>query len=118
MEIVERFPDLPKRFTFDTRWKRFMLGLEAGEFACYTLNDVGMGASSMPARVEVHCYCDKAAVLRIRQDDRALGEFSLGGLKDKVIVGGLRLRSAEKTVIRIEVVSGRAEIDSIVTTME
>ena len=26
--------------------------------------------------------------------------------------------TAEKTVIRIEVVSGRAEIDSIVTTME
>lgn len=118
MEIVERFPEIEKRFTFDTRWKRFTLGLEAGEFACYTLYDIGVGTSSRPAHVEVHCYCDVNAKIRVYQDERLLGEYGLGGLKDKMIISGLRLRSAEKAVLKVEVAEGRIEIDSIVTSME
>lgn len=117
MEIVERFPELEKQFYFDTRWKRFTLGLEAGEFACYTLYDIGTSESSMPVRVEIQCYCDDGAMLRVYQDDRALGEYCLVGLKDKMIISGLRLRSAERAVLKVEVISGRVEIDSIVTIM-
>ena len=127
MEIVERFPDLPKRFFFDTRWKRFVLGLEAGEFACYTLYDVGMNTDKntfadieygAQTHMEVHCYCDKSATVNLYQDETLLGSYALAGLTDKIIIGGVRLRCAEKSVIKVEVTAGRAEIDSIVTTVE
>ena len=104
-----------------------MLGLEAGEFACYTLYDVGMnpGENTLAdieygaqMHMEVHCYCDKSATVNLYQDEKLLGSYALAGLKEKIVIGGVRLRCAEKSVIKVEVTAGRAEIDSIVTTVE
>ncbi len=113
MEIVEHFPDRERAFAFDTRWERFTLGLEAGEFACYTFNDVAQGNEA--AQAEVHVFCEKPAVIAVYQDEEKLGSYSIGGLDEKMIVSGLRLRTADKTVLKVAVEQGRVEIDRIVT---
>ena len=78
-----------------------MLGLEAGEFACYTLYDVGMnpGENTLAdieygaqMHMEVHCYCDKSATVNLYQDEKLLGSYALAGLKEKIVIGGVRLR--------------------------
>lgn len=111
MEIVERNPDMQAEFFFDCRWRRFVLGLEAGDFACYTLNDV-----DVQSKVEIYCHCEKAAKVSVYQDDELLGSFSLGGLNEMLTIGGLRLKKAERSSIKVEVASGRIELDSISTS--
>ena len=114
MEIVEKQKDAKKEFGFDCLWRRFALGLEQGEYACYTLNDI-----SGIVRLEVHCSCSGAARVSVWQDGEQLGVYPLGGIgSEKLVIGGLRLRPAERSVLRIQVESGRVEVDSLVTLRE
>lgn len=113
MEIVEKKKDIPKEFGFDCGWRRFALGMETDEFACYTLNDI-----CSTTKLEIHCYCEKMAKVNVYQDDELLGNYSLGAMKDMVVIGGMRLRIARKGVLRIEVEGGRVEIDSLITRVE
>ena len=114
MEIVEKQKDAKKEFGFDCLWRRFALGLEQGEYACYTLNDI-----SGIVRLEVHCSCSGAARVSVWQDGEQLGVYPLGGIgSEKLVIGGLRLRSAERSVLRVQVESGRVEVDSLVTLRE
>lgn len=113
MEIVERRKDAQKEFGFDCLWRRFTLGLEKDEFACYTLNDV-----EYATKIEIYCYCEKAAKVNVYQDGNLLGSHAFEAMKDMVAIGGLRLRNAEKSILRIEVESGRVEIDRLVTSRE
>ena len=111
MEIIEKFPDMKKEFGFDCRWKRFVLGLQKGEFSCYTLYDI-----IEQSRLEIYCYCSNASSVEVYQDDNLLGNYTLGGLDEIQIIGNLRLRASVHSRIRIMVSSGHVEIDSITTT--
>ncbi len=110
MEIVERFPHMEKAFYFDSRWRRFVLRLSPGEFACYSLYDI-----TVQSRVEIHCYCDTASRLAVYQDDTLLGRFDLGALSEKQIIGRLRIANSPSSVIRLEAELGQVDIDAVVT---
>lgn len=109
MEIIEKFPEMEKAFGFDCRWKRFVLGLQKGEFACYTIFDV-----TEQSRLEIYCYCGGASSLEVYQDDDLLGAFTLGGLDELQIIGSLRMKASAQSKIRLAVSAGHVEIDSVV----
>ena len=110
MEIVEADPNAQKEFGFDCLWRRFTLGLEAGEFACYTLFDIPAGAA-----IAVTLTCRRTARLRIEQDETELGEWELSGENDSVTLPNVPLRVSDRSVLRIWVDSGRVELEKITT---
>ena len=110
MEIIEKFPDIEKKFDFDCRWKRFVLGLRKGEFACYTLNEI-----TEKSRLEVRCYCASVSSVEIYQDGDLLNNYTLGGMDEIQIIGSLRLKASARSSIKIAVASGSVEIDALIT---
>lgn len=110
MEIVETDPNAQKEFGFDCLWRRFTLGLEAGEFACYTLFDIPAGAA-----IAVTLTCRRTARLRIEQDETELGEWGLSGENVSVTLPNVPLHVSDRSVLRIRVDSGRVELEKITT---
>lgn len=108
MAITEKFPKASNVHGFDSRWNRFVLEMNSGEFACYTFYEV-----IDQTRLDIHCYGKAASVIEISQDGRSLGRFDIGKLDEEQVIGGLRLRRAECSVIRIHVLSGEAEFDTL-----
>lgn len=110
MHLVHRGEPKRKRFFFDGEWHQHFLRLARGEFACYSLYDV-----SMRTQLEISCYCSEITVLEVYQDDRLLGRFDLSAMPHKQIISGLNLSNAAASVIRLEVIRGAADIESLST---
>lgn len=110
MEIQNRFPDHKQKFGFDCGWKRFVLVLHEDEFACYSLFDVAKGS-----RVWVHLFVEEDAQVAVFAEDKLLGKSLLTASKSRQEIGPFFLPEAGKTVIRIESVLGKAEIEEIIT---
>lgn len=110
MEIIEKFPDAVEPIGFDSRWKRFVLGLSPGEFACYTLYDI-----TVQARLEIGCYAKETSTLLVYQDEALLGSFTLGGLDDLQVIGSVRMNAAARARIRLEVEKGHVQVEAIMT---
>ena len=111
MKIVEKYPDLPKLFGFDTRWYRFVLTLAEGEYASYTLNDIEEGAS-----LSIKLFCMKDSRIRIYQDDTAVREIELPYHEDPLVIKEIGLLPSERSVIRIETEAGEIQVDSLITS--
>ncbi len=110
MEIVEKFPDYRQDYGFECLFKRYVLALEEKEFACYTFYDL-----TAQSRIEIACYSAALSTLLIYQDEELLGRFTLGGLLDAQYIGSLRMNTAAKSVIRLEVEAGRVEVEAVIT---
>lgn len=110
MEIRNKFPDYEAKFGFDCKWQRFVLGLGAQEFACYSLFDV-----KQESQMWVHLYVNENAQIRILQGQKLLDNFQLIAGDEQQTIGPLSLQKAEECVIRIETVSGKVEIEEIIT---
>ncbi len=110
MRLFKRFPAQKRRFVFEGEWSRYALRLCAGEFACYSLYDV-----SIRSGLEIGCYCPEASVADIYQDDVLLGRFQLSGTEYRQLLSGLHLLNADACVIRIAVVEGTVDIDTLTT---
>ena len=108
MGIVERHPEAGNLHGFDSRWNRFVLSLTPGEFACYTVYGI-----VDQTRLEIHAFGLEPTEIEISQDNQVLDRFSLGKVAAEQVISGLRLRRADRSVIRITVLTGHAEIDAI-----
>ena len=108
MGIVERHPDAGNSHGFDSRWNRFVLSLTPGEFACYTVYSV-----EDHTRLEVYAFGLEPTEIEIYQDDQLLDRYALGKVAAEQVISGIRLRRADRSIIRIAVVTGHAEIDAI-----
>ena len=110
MEISNRYTDYQRKFGFDCGWERFVLILKEREFACYSLYDVKEGSE-----VRIHLFVDADSEIVVADGDQILGSCSLTKSEERVEIGPFILTEAEKSVIRIENVSGKIEIEKIIT---
>lgn len=110
MEIKNRFPNREQEFGFDCRWKRFVLALGREEFASYSLSD------SKPDSVfRIRLFVEEDAEIIVSEGEKILARSRIlaGGMRKEI--GPFSLGEGEKKVIRIEVVSGKIEIEEILT---
>lgn len=110
MEIRNRFPDYRQEFGFDCGWKRFVLALRETEFACYSLFDV-----TRESRLVLHLFVKREVRMVVFQGDRRIWSGTLPASEARQEIGPLALDEAEKSVIRVEVSGGEAELEEIVT---
>lgn len=110
MEIRNRFPEYRQKFGFDCRWKRFVLGLGRNEFACYSLFDI-----RSDSRLWIRLFVMEDAEIMILQGERKLERSRLLQSDAKQEIGPLFPGETERSRIRIEVLSGRVEIEEIIT---
>lgn len=110
MEIRNKFPDSKQEFGFDCRWRRFVLALGEKEFACYSLFD-----SKPDSRLWIHLFVLEDAEIIVSEGESVLGSSRLTASDARQEIGPLSLGEREKNLIRIEVVSGKIEIEKIVT---
>lgn len=111
MHIVEGIQrkDLTKRFFFDILWDRFLLELEAGEFAAYTINDT-RGDNG----ISFTYSCNEPAVVALFQDDREIALLTLqsgGHMQTTPAVG---LAAAGSSRLKVAVKSGTVRLDRII----
>ncbi len=110
MEIIDKFPDIQKEFGFDCLFKRFVLGLNEGEFSTYSLNDI-----TNKNKFSINLFSNNESIMKIYQDNKIIGEYNISPKKDRQILENLFLIESEKSIIKIEVLKGRVEVESIVT---
>lgn len=110
MEIVNKFPNLEQKFGFDCRWKRFVLVLGEKEFACYSLFD-----SETDSKLWIHLFVREETEIVISEGERELERRRLLSGSERQEIGPLSPGKGERKIVRIEVVSGRAEIEEIIT---
>lgn len=110
MEMVKKFPDHKEDCGFDSGFRKFVLGLSKGEFACYTLHDV-----TAKAAVSFRCYGKEDAIMRASQDGRVLGEFVLKAGEAGQTSERFPLEAAERSVVKLETISGKAEVEAVET---
>lgn len=74
MHIVEdaKRGDLSKRFFFDILWDRFVLELESGEFAAYTIN-----GTREDSNLSFVYSCSEPAAVTLFQDEREIASLML-----------------------------------------
>lgn len=113
MYIFRRFPERTKRVTYDGEWGQYVLRLGAGDFACYTLNEV-----TMHSGLEISCYCDEPAVIEVYQDERRIGRFELSGTRHKQVLAGMQLENAERCVIKLTAIEGTVDVETLATQAE
>ncbi|ERJ11361.1 glycoside hydrolase family 5 protein [Haloplasma contractile] len=97
-----------QRFYFDCMWDRFLLNLEAGEFATYSINHVTYENS-----VVFEYTCDKHASISIYQDDCELGTVTLGKTTTKTTTKQVSLLSANEATIKVSVNEGGVDLARI-----
>lgn len=110
MHLYRRFAERSKRFVFDGEWTQYVLRLNAGEFACYSLYDV-----SMQSKLEIDCFSPEMSVAEVYQDECLIGRFELSGIEHKQVLSGLHLSNADACVIRIAVIQGMVDIEALRT---
>lgn len=110
MEIKNRFPDIRKEFVFDCMWRRFVLVLKQNEFACYSLSDC-----RADSRVWIHLFVASDAEIVVSEGERILDRRNLAAGDERQEIGPLFPGERERAVIKIEAVSGRLELEEIVT---
>ncbi len=110
MEIRNKFPDTIQKFGFDCRWERFVLAMGEGEFADYSLFDIGKGSV-------VHCelFVGEDAQVAFYQGESLLERAKLKAGAERQVTENFLLNAAEKSVIRIFVEKGKIEVEKIVT---
>ncbi|MBD5458602.1 MAG: glycoside hydrolase, partial [Lachnospiraceae bacterium] len=110
MEIKNKFPDHKQAFGFDCGWKRFVLVLSGNEFACYSLF-----GSKPDSSLWIHLYVEEDAEIIVSAGEKVLENCRLTAGREQQEIGPLSIGGGERNVIRIEAVSGRVEIEEIVT---
>lgn len=110
MEIRNKFPDYKTVPGFDSGWGRFVLALGAGEFACYSLNDIREGSS-----LQLEVFADRETDIQIMAGEEVLAVCRLQSDEKRQVIGPFSLKAAERDVIRVTVLSGEAEIERILT---
>lgn len=111
MYIFRRFPERKKRINFDGEWAQYVLRLGAGDFACYTLNEI-----TAHSGLEINCWCDeRPSVLEVYQDDRLIETFELSAMRYRQTLCGIRLDNTDCSVIKLRMAEGVADVESLVT---
>lgn len=111
MHIVEGIQrgDLTKRFFFDILWDRFLLELETGEFAAYTINDTREDSS-----ISFTYSCKGPAVVALSQDDREIASITLQSGEHMQTTPAVGLAAAGSSKLKIAVKSGTVRLDRII----
>lgn len=111
MRIVEdsKLEDLQKRFVFDILWDRFVLELQGGEFAVYTINDTTEDSS-----LSFVYSADQPVSVTVLQDERALVTLNLQASLDKQNIAPVSLCGASTSKIKIKVNAGRMLLEKII----
>lgn len=110
MYIFRRFPERTRRINFEGEWAQYVLRMGEGDFACYTLYEV-----TMHTGLEIHCWCDEVSEIEVFQDGRLLERFELSATRYRQILAGFQLENAEHSVIKLKVVGGVVDVESLVT---
>lgn len=113
MELFRRYPDQKKRFAFDGEWAQYVLRLNEGEFACYSLYDV-----TVLSKLEVACWAEEISVLEVYQDNTLLGRFDLSAAPHKQILSSMHLNNAEACVLKLVTLRGKVDIETLYTEIE
>ena len=113
MCIFRRFPERSKRIVFDGAWAQYVLRMNAGDFACYTINEV-----TMHSGLEIACYSVGPSVIEVYQDDAKVGRFELSGTRYRQVLAGMQLENAERCAIRLLVTEGTVDVETLVTRVD
>ncbi|WP_276352257.1 glycoside hydrolase family 5 protein [Cohnella caldifontis] len=109
MRIVEDVPleSLDKRFFFDVLWDRFVLELEAGEFAVYAVN-----GTTEDSGVSFVYGCESPVSVSVFQDERKMAELELppGGKRTSPAIA---LAGAGESKVKIAVNEGILRLEKI-----
>ncbi|MNC41745.1 hypothetical protein D3C75_905220 [compost metagenome] len=111
MRIVEdsKLQTLQKRFFFDILWDRFVLELQGGEFAVYTINDTTEDSS-----LSFVYSAEQPVSVAVLQDERALVTLTLESSGNKQTIAPVSLSSASTSKIKIRVNSGIMLLEKII----
>lgn len=111
MRIVEdsKLQTLQKRFFFDILWDRFVLELQGGEFAVYTINDTTEDSS-----LSFVYSAEQPVSVTVLQDERALVTLTLESSGNKQTIAPVSLSSASTSKIKIRVNSGSMLLEKII----
>lgn len=110
MKIRNRFPDAVQEFGFDCKWRRFVLALGDGEFACYRLFDI-----EEKSRLWIRLFVNRDAEIRVSQGEEQSWSCKLKAGEERQEVGPFLLVGARESAIRIQTLCGEVEIEDIVT---
>ncbi|MFB9326405.1 glycoside hydrolase family 5 protein [Paenibacillus aurantiacus] len=111
MRIVEDTPieQLEKRFFFDVLWDRFLLEMQAGEFAAYSINDTIAGST-----VAFDYRALEPAEITIAQDGRELCKLELEPGEGKQRSAEIALLASSESKVRIAVHRGTVQFERII----
>lgn len=111
MHIVEdaKRGDLSKRFFFDILWDRFVLELESGEFAAYTIN-----GTREDSNVSFVYSCSEPAAVTVFQDEREIALLTLQPGEYKQAIPEVALAAAGSSKVKVAVKSGIVRLDQII----
>lgn len=120
MEIIGKYENVPRGEGFGYPWRKFVLHMEEGDFATYTIRDTGDGVS-----VTVLGFADPGTKIRTFVNGNLVGSFlqtdplpadrEVRALGDAQILVEFKLDFEDEVKLKLEVECGRAEIDSVVT---
>ena len=120
MEIVDKYTEVPLGEGFGYPWRKYVLGMETGDFACYTIHDTGDGVS-----VRVTGFADPGTKIRAYINGNLvasyLQQFPLPAdrterkLQDADILVEFKLDFEDEVKLKLEIECGRVEIDSVIT---
>lgn len=108
MMIKEKYKDYRKKFGFDCGFMRFVLELAEGEYACYSLNNIGEKDG-----ITLSYYCNVPAVFEILQDGESIAVFECGPEEKQKRTGQLALRQEEHTVLTVRTLKGTIELEAV-----
>lgn len=111
MRIVEdsQLAGLQKRFFFDILWDRFLLELQGGEFAVYSINDTIQGSS-----LSFAYRCAQPVSVTVLQDEQELARLTLQASEGKQTAAPISLSSASTSKIKIVVNTGIMLLETII----
>jgi len=99
---------IKRRFAFDCGWDSFVLEMEDGEFAAYSINQVKEGNS-----VNFEVYSSKDAFITILQDDIEIYEMELPNHNDTIKTPNILLKPSDKSVIKLRLNKGNIQLAAV-----
>ncbi|MCL2139376.1 MAG: glycoside hydrolase family 5 protein, partial [Treponema sp.] len=100
-----------KEFFFDCGWDSFILEMEQGEFAVYSIYD-----TSENDTVSLELLALEDAVIDVLADEKLIGtlEIKKSETSDFIASGSMALPKAENISVKIQVKSGKIQLDRVI----